>query len=80
MPTLQAPRPTRKPRKRWPAVPAKRVREMLLEIAFVLHATRVVGRVGQTATARQGQPGVLDECGQGPGRVDTTLSWPPGPF
>jgi hypothetical protein len=50
---------------------------MLLEIAFVLHATRVVGRVGQIATARQGQPGVLDECGQGPGRVDTTLSWPP---
>jgi hypothetical protein len=27
-----------------PAVPAERVREMLREIAFVLHATRVVGR------------------------------------
>ena len=52
MPTLQAPGTARKHRKRrqgsaTPAVPAERVREMLLEIAFVLHATRVVGRVGQ---------------------------------
>lgn len=32
-----------KPRKRRKKVPARRVREMLREIAFVLHATKVVG-------------------------------------
>ena len=55
MPTLQAPRPTtREPRKRrqasaTPAVPAQ-VQEMLREISFVLHATRVARGVGQAAT------------------------------
>jgi hypothetical protein len=57
MPTLQAPRPARKPRKRrrasaTPAVPAGLVQEMLREIGFVLHATRVARRVGQAATAK----------------------------
>ena len=33
------------------AVPAERVREMLREIAFVLHATRVVGRMGEGVAA-----------------------------
>jgi hypothetical protein len=32
-----------------PVVPAERVRQMLREIAFVLHATRVVGREGGVA-------------------------------
>jgi hypothetical protein len=32
-----------------PVVPSERVRQMLREIAFVLHATRVVGRVGSVA-------------------------------
>jgi hypothetical protein len=43
--------PTRREAARPPAVPAERVREMLLEIAFVLHATRVVRRMDD-ATAR----------------------------
>lgn len=36
------------------AVPADRVREMLLEIAFVLHATRVVDRMGEGVAAKKG--------------------------
>ena len=47
----------RKSRKRRPsasrAVSAERVREMLLEIAFVLHATRVVGRMGDATGAKK---------------------------
>jgi hypothetical protein len=46
MPAVQVPHLTRKPRDRKssaPDVSAERVREMLREVAFVLHATRVVG-------------------------------------
>jgi hypothetical protein len=55
--TVQVPHRTRKPQKRreasaTPAVPAKRVREMLRQVAFVLHATRVVWRVGETITTK----------------------------
>jgi hypothetical protein len=49
MPAVQVPHFTRKPRDRKssaPDVSAERVRAMLREIAFVLHATRVVGRRG----------------------------------
>jgi len=55
MPTLQrTPTRNRKARIREdapPAVSADRVREMLLEIAYVLHATRVVGRLDVPAEA-----------------------------
>ncbi len=37
-----------------PAVSAERVREMLLEIAFVLHATRVVGRMDDGDLPKKG--------------------------
>jgi hypothetical protein len=37
-----------------PAVPAKRVQEMLLEIAFVLHATRVVAERAPGVAAKKG--------------------------
>jgi hypothetical protein len=36
------------------AVPAKQVREMLLEIAFVLHATRVVAKMEPVVAAKKG--------------------------
>lgn len=36
------------------AVPAERVREMLLEIAFVLHATRVVAKMEPGVAAKKG--------------------------
>ncbi len=39
-----------------PAVSAERVREMLLEIAFVLHATRVVRRMAEPLVAQPAQP------------------------
>ncbi len=59
MPTVQARHRTRKPQQRRKAsaptaVSAERVREILLEIAFVLHATRVVGRLGEAVAAKQG--------------------------
>ncbi len=48
MPAVQIPHRTRKPRN--PAsVPAERVRHILREISFMLHATRVVGPVGGVA-------------------------------
>ena len=47
MPTIQAPRKRKRKASFSRAVPAERVREMLLEIAFVLHATRVVGRLDE---------------------------------
>ncbi len=45
MPAVTAPRHTRKTQEASALENAVRVREMLREIAFVLHATRVVGRV-----------------------------------
>ncbi len=36
------------------AVTAERVQEMLREIAFVLHATRVVGRMDEGVAAKKG--------------------------
>jgi hypothetical protein len=57
MPAVQAPHRTRKPKNlkaSAPAVSAQRVRHMLREIAFVLHATRVVGRVGEGVTPKKG--------------------------
>lgn len=36
------------------AVPAERVRDMLLEIAFVLHATRVVAKMEPVVAAKKG--------------------------
>ena len=36
-----------------PVVPPERVREMLREIAFVLHATRVVGRMSEVADLKE---------------------------
>jgi hypothetical protein len=58
MSTVQAPRRTLKSRKRQkasapPAVSAERVREMLREIAFVLHVTRIVGRVGEVVPVKE---------------------------
>lgn len=56
-PALPAPTSTRETTKRdqvsSPAVPAERVREMLREIAFILHATRVVGRVEEGGAAKE---------------------------
>jgi hypothetical protein len=53
--------PTRKSRKptqlRPTAVTAERVKEMLLEIAFVLHATRVVRRMGEDGLERGTEAG-----------------------
>ena len=59
MPTVQAPHRTRKsqnrPKASAPAaVPAERVRELLRQIAFVLHATRVVGRVAEGVAPKKG--------------------------
>jgi len=53
MPTIQAPRKRKRKASFSRAVPAERVREMLLEIAFVLHATRVVGRMGDATGAKK---------------------------
>jgi hypothetical protein len=59
MPAVLAPHRTRKPQNRRQAsapaaVPAERVRQLLREIAFVLHATRVVGRVGVRVAPQKG--------------------------
>jgi hypothetical protein len=59
MSTLQLPHRTRKSRKQRlpsapPAVSAERVREMLREIAFLLHATRVVGRMIEGDAPKKG--------------------------
>jgi hypothetical protein len=58
MSTVQIRRPTRKPLNRLKAsaptaVSAERVRQMLREIAFVLHATRVARRVGDTVASEE---------------------------
>lgn len=62
MSTVHAPQQTRKLSSRRkdttpPAVSAERVQEMLREIAFVLHATRVVRRMSQPAD-REGRRAV----------------------
>jgi hypothetical protein len=41
------------------AVSAERVKEMLREIAFILHATRVVGRMGQDVAAKNGPSEII---------------------
>jgi hypothetical protein len=48
-PPQPSPARTDKPSNRRHAAPAGRVRGLLLEIAFALHATRVVGRRGRAA-------------------------------
>jgi hypothetical protein len=52
MPAVQVPHRARKRRNRRKAS-AERVREMLREVAFVLHATRVVGRIGEGVAAKE---------------------------
>jgi hypothetical protein len=59
MSTVQLPHRTRKPHKQRkapapPAVSAERVREMLREIAFILHTTRIVGRRDVPVAPRKG--------------------------
>jgi hypothetical protein len=59
MSTVQALHRTRKPRNPRKAsapaaVPAERVREMLREITFVLHATRVIRRRGEGGVGKGG--------------------------
>ena len=60
MSTVQVPYRTRKSQKRrkasaQPAASAERVREMLREIAFVLHATRVVAKMdGESVVGKKG--------------------------
>jgi hypothetical protein len=60
MSTMQLPhRPTRPQKRRKssarPAASAERVKEMLREIAFVLHATRVVRRMDLGVATTQGE-------------------------
>lgn len=56
--TLHAPQRTRKSRQRRKAsptqvVPAEHVKGLLREIAFVLHATRVVRRMDESASTKK---------------------------